>query len=164
MKKETIALALGIALLPPLWAVVSGQLGVTVGAVALICAGLYVTNGNKASDGVRISLGFLLGDLLAVIAVWMMGVLPMPADLATFVTLFVIGGAVVLLVSRVERWVFLPATLCGWAIGLLIMGPMGFSSLGTMPLQIAASMLAGVWYVGWGVDAFCRLLCAQRKG
>ena len=44
-------LALGIALLPPIWAVLSSAVGITTGAVALICAGVYVANGNKTQDG-----------------------------------------------------------------------------------------------------------------
>lgn len=163
MKKEVLALALGIGLLPPLWAVLSGHAGVTCGAVALICAGIYVTNGNKAKDGVKIMLGFLLSDLMAVVALWMMENLPFSADLNTFLTLAIIGFVAVVGVSFVEKWVFLPAVLCGWAIGLTVMGPVGFANIGTLPIQIAVAMIAGVWYVGWGVDAFCKLILKGNK-
>ncbi len=163
MKKEVLALATGIALLPPLWAVLSGHFGVTCGAVALICAGIYVTNGNKAEDGVKISLGFLLSDLMAVAAMWCMENLPFGADLNTFITLAVIGFVAVVFASAFEKWIFLPAVLCGWAIGLTVMGPVGTAGMGTLPIQIAVAMLAGVWYVGWGVDAFCKLLLKGGK-
>lgn len=162
MKKEVLALATGIALLPPLWAVLSGHFGVTCGAVALICAGIYVTNGNKADDGVKISLGFLLSDLMAVAAMWCMENLPFSADVNTFLTLAVIGFVAVIFASAFEKWIFLPAVLCGWAIGLTVMGPLGTAGMGSLPIQIAVAMLAGVWYVGWGVDAFCKLLLKGR--
>lgn len=162
MKKEVLALATGIALLPPLWAVLSGHAGITCGAVALICAGIYVTNGNKAEDGVKISLGFLLSDLMAVAAMWCMENLPFSADVNTFLTLAVIGFVAVIFASAFEKWVFLPAVLCGWAIGLTVMGPLGTAGMGSLPIQIAVAMLAGVWYVGWGVDAFCKLLLKGR--
>lgn len=162
MKKEVLALATGIALLPPLWAVLSGHFGVTCGAVALICAGIYVTNGNKAEDGVKISLGFLLSDLMAVAAMWCMENLPFSADVNTFLTLAVIGFVAVIFASAFEKWIFLPAVLCGWAIGLTVMGPLGTAGMGSLPIQIAVAMLAGVWYVGWGVDAFCKLLLKGR--
>ena len=158
MKKEVLVLATGIALLPPLWAVLSGHFGITCGAVALICAGIYVANGNKAEDGVRISLGFLLSDLMAVVAMWCMENLPFPADVNTFLTLAVIGFVAVVFASAFDKWFFLPAVLCGWAIGLTVMGPLGTAGTGSLPIQIAVAMLAGVWYVGWGVDAFCKLL------
>lgn len=158
MKKEVLVLATGIALLPPLWAVLSGHFGITCGAVALICAGIYVANGNKAEDGVRISLGFLLSDLMAVVAMWCMENLPFPADVNTFLTLAVIGFVAVVFASAFDKWFFLPAVLCGWAIGLTVMGPLGIAGMGSLPIQIAVAMLAGVWYVGWGVDAFCKLL------
>ncbi|MBQ3266792.1 MAG: DUF1097 domain-containing protein [Atopobiaceae bacterium] len=162
MKKEVLALATGIALLPPLWAVLSGHAGITCGAVALICAGIYVTNGNKAEDGVKISLGFLLSDLMAVAAMWCMENLPFSADVNTFLTLAVIGFVAVIFASAFEKWIFLPAVLCGWAIGLTVMGPLGTAGMGSLPIQIAVAMLAGVWYVGWGVDAFCKLLLKGR--
>ena len=67
-----LALAFGIAFMPPIWAVLSPYLGVSTGAVALICAGLYVANGNKRKDALKITVGFLCGDLWAVLAVWIM--------------------------------------------------------------------------------------------
>ena len=36
-----------------------------------------------------------------------------------------------------------------WAV----LAPMGLGNLGTTPLQIAAAMLVGVWYVGVALDA-----------
>ena len=162
IKDPRLALAISIGLLPPIWAVVSGHLGITCGAVALICAGIYVTNGNKAEDGVKISLGFLLSDLMAVAAMWCMENLPFSADVNTFLTLAVIGFVAVIFASAFEKWIFLPAVLCGWAIGLTVMGPLGTAGMGSLPIQIAVAMLAGVWYVGWGVDAFCKLLLKGR--
>lgn len=158
MKKEVWTLALGIALLPPLWAVLAPYLGVTTGAVALICAGLYVTNGNKTADAGRISAGFLLGDVWAVTALGIMEVLPLNPDAELYLTLFVLGGLAVLIGSALARYIFLPAWLCGWAIGLTVMAPGGFAQIGSLPFQIGAAMLVGVWYVGVGVDIFQRLL------
>ena len=104
------------------------------------------------------SLGFLLADLMAVGAIWLMENLPFGADLNTFLTLGVLGFAAVLLCTRFDKVLFLPATLSGWAIGLTVMGPLGFANLGTMPVQVAVAMLAGVWYAGWLVDVFSRLI------
>ena len=56
------ALALCIALFPPIWAVLSPHFGVEVGAVALICAGVYAAAGNQTKLAVPMSLGFLAGD------------------------------------------------------------------------------------------------------
>lgn len=52
-KLNILTLAFGIALLPPIWAVLSPYAGITTGAVALICAGLYVTNGNKKENALK---------------------------------------------------------------------------------------------------------------
>lgn len=172
MKKEVLALALGIALLPPLWAVVSGHCGIECGAVALICAGFYVTNGNKVEDGVKMSLAFLLSDLWAVIAVWLMENLPfktelLGSDINVFVTLAVMGFVAVLIGSTFDKWFFLPALLGGWAIGLTILVPLGFEHFADspvpMPIQIGIAMLFGVWYVGWGVDAFTKLIVKPKE-
>ena len=85
-KIHMLTLAFAIAFLPPFRAVLSPYVGVRTGAVALIAAGLYATNGNRRKDAVKITLGFLPG------------------------------------------LVFTPALLCGWAIGLTIMAPLGTSA------------------------------------
>lgn len=153
-----LTLALGIALLPPIWAVLSSHIGVSTGAVALICAGLYVANGNKRRDAFRIAVGFLLGDLWAFIAVHIMAALPFNPDVELYCTLFVLGGLAVLIGETLPRYIFTPSWLCGWAIGLTIMGPLDVAEIGTLPVQIGAAMLAGVIYVGIGVDAFQQFL------
>lgn len=161
---HTLTLAFGIALMPPVWAVLSPYIGVSTGAVALICAGLYVANGNKRKDAVKISIGFLLGDLWAVLAVMIMESLPWNPNIELYVTLFVLGGLAVIIGETVPKWIFTPSWLCGWAIGLTIMGPMKTAALGTLPIQIGAAMLAGVLYVGVGVDAFQKVLIRRLSG
>jgi hypothetical protein len=161
MKKEIGTLALGIALLPPIWAVLAPHIGVTTGAVALICAGLYVANGNKLSDALKISLGFLCGDIWAILALWFMDISPFNPDLELFITLFVMGGLAVLISSLVPKYIYCPSWLCGWAIGLTIMAPVGLHHVGTLPIEIGVAMLVGVWYVGAGVDKFQRVLLSK---
>ena len=153
-----LPLALGIALLPPIWAVLSPYAGITTGAVALICAGLYVTNGNKVSDALKITVGFLCGDIWAVLAIFIMEKMNFNPNAELYVTLFVLGGIAVLIGETIPKIVFTPAWLCGWAIGLTIMGPMSIAEIGTLPIQIGAAMIAGVVYVGIGVDAFQKKL------
>lgn len=147
-KAETWTLALCIALLPPLWAVAAPHLNVTTGAVALICAGLCAANGDKAADAPRISAGFLLGDFWAWLALVLMDRMSFAPDAELFVTLFVLGGLAVLIAEALPRWIFCPAWLCGWAIGLTVLSPVGLAQIGSLPVQIGVSMLAGVWYVG----------------
>lgn len=151
-------LALGIALLPPIWAVLSSAVGITTGAVALICAGVYVANGNKTSDAVKISIGFLLGDLWAMIATFIMEKLQWNPNVEVYMTLFIMGGLAVLIGETLPKIIYTPAWLCGWAIGLTILGPLAVKDFGSLPLQIAVAMLAGVFYVGVGVDAFQKWL------
>lgn len=153
-----LTLSFGIALLPPIWAVLAPVIGVSTGAVALICAGLYVTNGNKREDAFKISAGFLLGDLWAVIAVAVMEKLTWNPNVELYLTLFVMGGLAVIIGESFGKYIFTPSWLCGWAIGLTIMGPMSLNEIGMLPIQIGVAMIAGVVYVGIGVDAFQKFL------
>lgn len=162
--KNTLTLALGIALLPPLWAVAAPHIGVATGAVALICAGLYVTNGNRVSDAARISVGFLLGDAWAVLAILLMAWMPLNESLETFILFFVLGGLAVIIGALFPKLIFTPAWLCGWAIGLTVMAPCGAAQLGSLSIQIGMSMLVGVWYVGAGVDVFQKALLRRLNG
>lgn len=157
-KINMLTLAFGIAFMPPIWAVFATYIGVSTGAVALICAGVYVANGNKRSDAFKIAAGFLCGDIWAVIAVWVMETLNWNPDVELYVTLFVMGGLAVIIGETLCKYIFTPSWLCGWAIGLTIMGPMKIAEIGTLPIQIGVAMLAGVIYVGVGVDAFQKSL------
>lgn len=162
-RKQILALALGIAAIPPLWAVVAPYMGITTGAVALICAGLFVANGNQYKDALRICAGFLLGDIWAVAALKIMDIMTLNPDLELYITLFLLGGLAVILSSLAEKFIFLPAWLCGWAIGLTIMAPAGIGAIGTLPVQIGISMVAGVIYVGIGVDLLQKMVVMAWK-
>lgn len=151
-------LAFGIALLPPIWAVLAPYAGITTGAVALICAGVYVTNGNKIADAFKIIVGFLCGDAWAVLAIYIMEKMQFNPQIELYVTLFVLGALAVIIGENLSKYIFTPAWLCGWAIGLTIMGPLTITELGTLPIQIGVSMIAGVVYVGIGVDFFQKKL------
>ena len=153
-----LTLAFGIAFMPPIWAVVSPYIGVSTGAVALICAGLYVANGNKRSDALKISIGFLLGDLWAFIAVNVMAAMNFNPNVELYCTLFVLGGLAVIIGESFHKFIYLPSWLCGWAVGLTIMGPMKAGEIGSLPIQIGVAMIAGVVYVGLGVDALQKIL------
>ena len=159
--RENLTLALCIALFPPIWAVLSPHFGVEVGAVALICAGVYAAAGNQTKLAVPMSLGFLAGDAWAVAALWMMELLPFGQSVSVFLTLFLMGGLAVLIASLLPKIFYCPAWLCGWAIGLTVMGSMDLQNLGSMPLQIGAAMLAGVWYVGVAVEGIHQKLCGE---
>lgn len=147
-RKEILSMAFCIALFPPIWAVAAPYIKVSTGAVALICAGLYAANGNRLQDALKISIGFLLGDFWAWLALNLMDIVQWNADMELFATLFILGGLAVLISSVLPKMIYCPAWLCGWAIGLTIMAPMGFDKIGTYPVQIGVSMLVGVWYVG----------------
>ena len=118
MKKKidwanVLTLAFTIAFLPPIWAVLSPYIGVTTGAVALICAGLYVAAGNDIKKAVAISLGFLCGDVWAVIAIKVQEMMNFNPDAELYLTLFVMGGLAVIIGSVFEKFIFVPAWLCG---------------------------------------------------
>jgi hypothetical protein len=167
MKKidtDTKTLAFCIALLPPIWAVLAPHIGVSTGAVALICAGVYVAGGNSSSNAVKMSVGFLLGDLWAVAAIGIMDAMSLNPDLELFITLFVLGGLAVLISALCPKYIYCPSWLCGWAIGLTIMSPLGAGNLGSLPIQIGAAMLVGVWYVGALLDIVQKRMAAAIEG
>ncbi|WP_315167554.1 DUF1097 domain-containing protein [Metaclostridioides mangenotii] len=157
-KKEILTLSLGIAFLPPLWAVLAPYIGVSTGSVALICAGIYVTNGNKQRDGMKIMLGLWCGDLWSVLSILIMESIKLNENLELFLTLSVLGFIAVVIASALEKIIFLPSWLCGWAIGLTIMATESLMNIQGLSIQIAVAMAVGVWYVGAGVDLFTKFI------
>lgn len=157
-KKETLTLALLIAIMPPAWAVISPYLGNSVGPVALICAGIYATNGNKFKDAHKIALGYLAGDIWALIAFEIMAHTPLNPDLTLFLTLAVFGFILVIISDRFKNIIHMPSWLTGWAIGMLTMNLDTATPVMSLTVQIAVAMLAGVYYVGALLDLVHRSL------
>lgn len=153
-----MALALGIAIMPPIWAVIAPHIGITTGSVALICAGLFVANGNNRANVKKIIIGFLMGDLWAVLAIWIMETMQFNPELELYGTLFCLGGVAVLIGENLYKWIFTPSLLCGWAISLTLMGALSPMELKSLPIQIGVAMIVGVLYVGVGVDEFQKFL------
>lgn len=162
-KRDIIVLAIGIAVFPPIWAVLSGHIGVTVGPVALICASIYVASNGTPSVGVRHSLSYIVSIGWTILAMKMMEILPFGDDGNLYATLFVMGGIAVLIAGFLPKVFDIPAWLGGWAMGLTVIAPKGLAEMGTLPLQMLVAMLAGVWYVGYGVSVFQRLVSKNSK-
>ena len=157
-RKETLTLALLIAVMPPAWAVISPYLGNTVGPVALICAGIYATNGNKFKDAHKIALGYLAGDIWALIAFEIMAHTPLNPDLTLFLTLAVFGFILVVISNKFSNIIHMPSWLTGWAIGMLTMNLDKTTPVMSLTVQIAVAMLVGVYYVGALLDKVHRIL------
>lgn len=162
-KKEVLTLALLIAVLPPAWAVISPYIGISVGPVALICAGIYATNGNKFKDAHKIALGYLAGDIWALIAYEIMAHTPLNTDLTLFLTLAVFGFILVIISSRFANIVHMPSWLTGWAIGMLAMNLDNSTPVMSLTVQIGFAMLVGVYYVGALLDRIHRSMKGKAK-
>lgn len=150
-----------IGLFPPIWAVWSSMMSIETGAVALICAGLYVINENRA-DATKITIGLFMGDLWAGIAIILQTHLMFPESVNIFTTLCILGMLAVIFSSLVEKYISCPAWLCGWAVGLTVLGKIDLSgnmkSMVGMQIQIAIAMFVGVWYVGVFADYIHNLM------
>lgn len=157
-KREVVTLALLIAVMPPLWAVLSPYMGISVGPVALICAGIYATNGNKFEDAHKIALGYLAGDIWALLVNRIMAHTPINPDLTLFLALAVFGFILVIISSKFANIIHMPSWLTGWAIGMLAMNLDTTTPVLSLTVQIGAAMLAGVYYVGALLDKVHRLL------
>ena len=160
-KKEILTLALLIAIMPPAWAVLSPYLGNSVGPIALICAGIYGTNGNKFEDAHKIALGYLAGDIWALISFEIMAHTPLNADLTLFLTLAVFGFILVIISQKWPNVIHMPSWLTGWAIGMLTMNLDKTTPVMSLTVQIGIAMLVGVYYVGALLDKVHRLLNKQ---
>ncbi|MGN1376976.1 MAG: DUF1097 domain-containing protein [Dorea sp.] len=140
-----------IGMFPPMWAMGSSMLSIETGAVALICTGLYVANAKRA-DAAKITAGFLLGDLWAGIAMTFQTILPLEEFAGLFVTLCILGMLAVIISDLLPGYVSCAAWLCGWAIGLTVLGYSdlsgGLKSIVHAQIQTAIAMFIGVWYVG----------------
>lgn len=137
------------------------MISLETGTVALICAGLYAIN-EKRADAAKITIGFLIGDLWAGIAVILQNHPLLPGYVNVFTSLCVLGMLAVIFSGLFSKCISCPAWLCGWAIGLTLLGKTDLAgsmkSMVGMQIQIAIAMFAGVWYIGVFADYIHNLL------
>lgn len=156
--RDVVTLALLVAILPPAWAVCAPYVGNTVGPIALISAGIYGANNNQFKDALKISIGYILGDLWALISAEVMARPVINGDLQLFLTLFVMGFLVVIVSNMAPKYIYMPSWLAGWAIGMLTMNLDAETPRLSLFIQIAVAMLVGVYYVGALMDRIHKLL------
>lgn len=148
---QTLATAAFIAIIPPLWAVISPTFGIETGAVALICAGVFTAEGNHADRAFKIMVGLLIGIPWGMIALWLT---PFPGlhSLNQFLNLCVLGAISILICgwTRVGQYVDSTAWLVGWAITILVLGHEKLADWHWLPLHLALSMIVGVYLIGVG--------------
>lgn len=156
-KSDAIVTALFIMIVPTIWAVFSPKFGIETGAVSLICAGLFTAEGNRAGNALKMVLGLIIGIPWGIIAL-RFTLLPGNHSFNQFLVLCVLGGAAVLLcaLTPLGRWVDSTAWLVGWAITILVMGHVPLAEWSWFPLQLALSMIVGIYIIGVGSLHFKR--------
>lgn len=154
VKKITIVslLALLIAIIAPLWASLTTYAGLLTAPVALISAGLYVANGSKLKNALKITLGFLAGNIWAYLVVITMeavgGAIAIHPLVLLFITLAVFIIVAVFIASYLDMVFDLASWLSGWAVTLTILNLGIPAPKETMLLHIGIAMVGGVWLVG----------------
>ena len=167
-------LALLVAVIAPLWAALTAYFGLLTGAVALICAGLYVANGMILANALKITLGFLFGNIwgwLAFIAIPQIAGMIGNLYVAIFLVLFVFAGLAVFIACYLDKILDLSALLSGLSIILVVLllsANPGFTQGHTIPpltlvLHVAIAMVGGIWLVGVLITELHKKLISPKK-
>lgn len=150
-----LALAIGVAIIPALWAVLTPYIKINAGAAALVAASIFFAYGGKVKH-INAALGFMMGLASGVLAVLMILNLPFTPDINLFLTLAVVaGGSVILALTICSSFTDLSSWLGGLAITVLVIVmamqggmPPQISAWGNIILSLAVNMLAGVYVIG----------------
>lgn len=86
------------------------------------------------------------------------------ADVTTFMTLFLLGGAAVIIAAMGSEMIHCPSWLCGCAITLTVLSPLEQGLQGSYAIQIAVAMAVGVWYVGAFLNAVQQCILRFTEG
>lgn len=162
-KKEIYFLAVGVALLPALWAVLTKLLGIECSWIALVTAGLFTAAGNECKNAKKMSLGLLAGVLWGNLAFFFPRIWGQQRNgsVTLFIVLFALGGTAVILSEAVLKGkTYLPAWLLSFALTL---GTLGDRGTFEQNLKIIVSMLAGIYYIGIGVNKFVQIMEKGQK-
>lgn len=160
IKRETWAMVVPISLLPAIWSVVAGLVGITVPAVAMISATLFVIVVKTTKDAVMMSVGFVLGVISAVLSFMIIGSLPLPIMVAVPIVMIVMVALVIIIQSFIPMVADLFSWLCGFAVAMTVMNLVPPEQMMGTAVQLIVSMLAGIWWIGFvGV----RIIAALSK-
>lgn len=148
--KSALPTSIGVALLPPIWAVLSELCGIKFGWIALAAGGVYVAAGDDIKDAVKISGGFFMACIWGYIAT---KIFQCYTDINHYLLLFsvlcIMGFICSLLAFTIlEKVTYLPSWLGGWAIALGTFGETDPNFMGITFIKLLIAMLAGVWYIG----------------
>lgn len=147
--REAFPAAVGIALLPPLWAVVSASAGIEFGWVSLACASMLLPFHKPLKAGIWQSISFVLGMVWGLTATIAQQKLLLPQNVSLFLVLCVWGFVAVVLSEVVfHKKTVLPIWLGSWAISLGMFGGSDPSQYGAVFGKLLAATLSGVWYIG----------------
>jgi hypothetical protein len=149
IKRETWALVVPIALLPAIWSVIAGFVGVTVPAVAMISATLYVILVKSIPDAVKMSVGFVLGVITAVISLMIIGALPIAPPVAIPLVMIVMVALVIIIQSFIGKYADLFSWLCSFAVSMTVFSLTPTDKMMGMAVQLIVSMLVGIWWIGF---------------
>lgn len=146
--RRYLANAVAVALLPPIWACLASSLGLTTGAVALICAGLVqIPNERPLYLVIGLWMGILWGNLVS----RFLALLPASQQLiGQFGALFCLGFLVVI-GHQLWQGFSIVGWLTGWAITLQILSGLPQTNWLRTSFEIGIAMLAGIYYIGFGV-------------
>lgn len=151
--------AIGVALLPPIWAVVSASFGITFGWVSLACAGMYFIIGDPVRSGIKTSVSFLMGCLWGLAATVVINRLPINKIISLFAVLCVYGFVAVICSELIlKKRTVLSAWLGSWAIALGVFGQAEPHQFGIILIKLIIAMLVSVWYIVLFNQKFQKLL------
>lgn len=149
IKKETWAMVIGISFVPAVWAVIANHIGVEIAATAMISACPYVLAGKTVKDSLSMTVGLLLGIVWTRITFLLMSSLTFNADIVTFVVLVVMVALAIIISSFAPKAIHCVSWLCGFALGLTVLGLSDVSAYNIMSLKLALAMIVGDWCVGF---------------
>lgn len=161
--RETWAKVVSLSVLPAFWAAAAGLTSVRTAAVAMIAATIYVMGAKGVRDGLTMTVGFLLGIVFSLGSVLLIPVLPFPDTISTCLVLLVVVAIIVILQSLLSNISNLFAWLCSYSVGMTLFRLFPGEQSGSIALQLAVSMLAGVWFIGWLGQKIMAVLLKPRN-
>lgn len=146
---DALPAAVGVALLPPLWAVVSSIAGIKFGWVSLACAGMLTVFHDYVKTGLCQSISFFMGCIWGLTATLAMWWIPLSDNISLFLVLCVWGFIAVMLSEVVFRKkTVISIWLSSWAIALGVFAEVPLQQYGITFFKLMIAMLCGVWYIG----------------
>ncbi|GAK47531.1 hypothetical protein LOSG293_080170 [Secundilactobacillus oryzae JCM 18671] len=158
VSKQSLFDSIGIGLFTLIYSIVMSGFSLWMGASAFIAVAYFFGVGFPKDQVWNIIASFTTGIVWGLIAFSLLQMPGMDQTLPTAIILGIMTFLAIILQGSIMKFTIVPAWFVSWGTFMLIVSNVKFDSMPIFMLQLFATMLLGIFLIGYGSDALNKVL------